>query len=194
MIVHEKMLPVHCQLTGNTQNKILSVCPVINCPDHMYIFCCFIKLRQTFTSTFVFSTSSLLLGVYLKERNHVPETAAWPGPGVGPEFYAVMSRGPGPDPQGDLLHLWEKGGIKNTMCYSYSAFWMSSALKAPCGSHRTSSVEGKDVSITLGRTLGSVRLRAAAGETAGLPPRWAGVFCCCLQLWKRDNVTAKLTF
>lgn len=129
MFVHGKMLPVHCHLTGKTQNKILSVCPVINCLDRTYIFCCFIKLRQTFTSIFVFSASSPLLGVYLKERNHVPETAAWPGPGVGPEFYAVMSRGPGPDPQGDLLHLWERGGIKNTTCYLYSAFRMSSVLK-----------------------------------------------------------------
>lgn len=68
---------------------------------------------------------------------------------------------------------------------------MGSALKAPCGFCCTCSVEGKDVSITLGCTLGGVRLGAAAGETAGLPPRRAGVFCCCLQLWKHDNVTAK---
>lgn len=58
----------------------------------------------------------------------------------------------------------------------------------------TCSLKGEDVSIALGRALGGVGFRAAAGETAGLPPRGAVVFCCDIQLWKHDNGRVQSSF
>lgn len=61
---------------------------------------------------FGFSSHHCLQVVYLRERSHVPETAAWPGLAAGPEFSAEMSRGPGPNPREDprLLHRVEQRG------------------------------------------------------------------------------------
>lgn len=133
-----------------------------------------------------FSTYHCLLVVYLRERSHVPETAAWPGPGAGPEFYAETSRGPGPNPREDPLLLYRVEQGVHWHHFQYT-FWSSSAAIAPDVTCRTCPVEGEDVSVA----LGGVGLRAAAGETTGLPPRGAGVFCCHLQLWTHDTSRMK---
>lgn len=68
---------VTCSLSFNRQNPKQDFISLSS--DQLpgsHACCRFIKLRQTFTSIFVFSASSPLLGVYLKERNHVPETTA----------------------------------------------------------------------------------------------------------------------
>lgn len=64
-----------------------------------------------------------LLVVYLRERSHVPGTAAWPGPVVDPEFYAETSRGPGPNLLEDLLLLYlvEQGEHRITFSTPFGA-------------------------------------------------------------------------
>lgn len=71
-----------------------------------------------------------LLVVYLRERSHVPETAAWPGPGADPESYAETSRGPGPNLLEDplLLYLVEQGEHRITFSTPFGAVLQLSRL------------------------------------------------------------------
>ncbi len=74
-----------------------------------------------------------------------------------------------------------------TFVQASHTFLSSSAAVTPDVARLTCSIEGEDVSLTLGGALGGVGLRAAAGETTSLPPRGARVVTCQLQLWIHDE-------
>lgn len=119
--------------------------------------------------------------LYLRERSHVPETAASPGPGAGPEFCEEMRKGCGPNPREGplLLYRVQRGGYCIALVQLLELLCIINATWPTCP------VEGEDVSVTLGGALGGVGLRTAAGETTGLSPGGAGVFRRHLQLWTR---------